>query len=74
MVWWKIRSHACTGYCELQKWTNMAHVPEESYNEEMIHNPSVLALTFSVHSEDGWGSSVSAIYTDMSSHSSKNSA
>jgi len=52
----------------------MAHVPEESYNEEMIHNPSVLALTFSVHSEDGWGSSVSAIYTDMSSHSSKNSA
>jgi hypothetical protein len=74
MVWWKIRSHACIGYCELQKQTNMTHVTEESCNEEMIQGPSVLKLTFSVHSENDCGSSASAIYTDMSSHSSKNSA
>jgi len=53
MVWWKTRSRACTGYCELQKQTNMAQVTEEGCNEEMIHSPSVVKLTFSVHSEDG---------------------
>jgi hypothetical protein len=52
----------------------VTHVNEEGCNAEMIHSPSELKLTFSVHSEDGWGSSASAIYTDMSSHSSKNSA
>jgi len=74
MVWWKLGSRACNGYCKLLKQTNTTHVTEEVSNEEMIQSTSVLKLTFSVHSEDGWGSSASAIYTDMSSHSSKNSA